>query len=455
MTPPELAAQVERYLDSDRNGAAELLAKRLRERDRTLGDRVLAVTYFRLSRWESLRNLLAEAERDGRLDDKLREIRLAARVGLGTQEMLGAERHPLVEGDMLTEVRAQRPKTLLVRGETLMLLLARRVGLAKGAVPSKTALEDADREIVAEVGSLLDAEGKDPDALRLALVSMVAIEKTREGLALVSRKVAKLPAKARESVDMLLARVDLGDAVRNADVSAVERALSAVDAKIKQLENRAYSEGAPLVLFSVIGHLSASTFGGKALTPAELASARTNLERIAWAFDTSTDPGLELEQMRTLTLGTLAFLARDPSAASHYFRLARSLRANPFGNFAGAMASLLVDDGVGAFDQCQRIPPDERAEFAQLAAACRATAIIRGGGDPTAALKEVLALWGDAQVPEVIGGRVLRPIFTGIFNVGLSVSPSEPMVLVIEPRPLLVLLPELVTDRATIEERLR
>jgi hypothetical protein len=58
-------------------------------------------------------------------------------------------------------------------------------------------------------------------------------------------------------------------------------------------------------------------------------------------------------------------------------------------------------------------------------------------------------------VPDVIGDRVLRPIFSGIFNVGLSVSESQPLTLVIEPRPLLVLLPELVTDRTTIEERLR
>jgi hypothetical protein len=451
-TVDEVTAQIARDLGAGRHGSVELLAKSLRERAPETALRVLAVLYFRLERWESLRTLFAEASREGRLDAHLEGIRLAAQVGLMTQVHLGAAPHPLIEGDVEAAVR--RVPGLVGRGGALILMLARRAGLSQATPVDEAAVAALDREIRAEVGRLLDAEPRSPEALELAVVAMAGIEATAEGLTRVEKRVAKIPAEARPRLDSLRLRVALGEAFRSGDAKAVGLATRAIDSKIKQLENQDEVR-AGLVIASVAGQFAELTLSKRAPTEDELNRARERLEAVAWSLDRTTEGGRELEQTRLLTLASLEVLGGRPQDAVMHFSAARSERGGTLAELGGGLAALLVDDGVGAVELCRRVPDGARADLAQLVSACVASGLTKVGEDPTPALRQVLALWDAAGLPRDLGGRPLRPIFTGAFNIGLAVSHDRPVALGLTSRPLLLLLPELVPSRDGLEARLK
>jgi hypothetical protein len=104
------------------------------------------------------------------------------------------------------------------------------------------------------------------------------------------------------------------------------------------------------------------------------------------------------------------------------------------------------DDARGA-TLCARADKGERPAMAQLLSAC-----VAGGSEgeaAKAAWRDVLALWESAKTPAV--AAAMRPLFYGTFDIGVRVVHGEPFSLVLEARPIVALVPELVPERTVVE----
>jgi len=447
--PGEVAPQVERYQRLDRAGAAEGLARQFMRAAPDLGTSVAAELFFKLERWETLRSLFEEARSGGRMTPRLAELEVLMRAALAVRSALGAA--VTVDGNVLADLEASTLAPLVKRGERVMVLLARWLGGVGDKATTQKALDQA-------VADVLKNHGEEVDGLSVVLIAMVGNDRLDEGLKALKPKVDGLRKKVTRSRDgdaiaglaafeSLLARVDLGMALRLRDGKRVTRALKAMG----QVKRDALSgvQKAELAVAEVVGRLSAVVFSGA--KELNVDGAQKELGALEWDLPRTTMAGRLVLQARALTLGTLGQWAGQGEVAVSRWLEARSLQSGAMAHLAGGLAQKLVGDDAGGATLCARADKGERPATAQLLSACVAAG--SEGEAAKAAWSEVLALWESAKTPPV--AAAMRPLFYGTFDIGVRVVNGEPFSLVLEARPIVALVPELVPERAVVEGLVR
>ncbi|MFO0745343.1 MAG: hypothetical protein U1F43_06675 [Myxococcota bacterium] len=460
-------AQVFRYLRVGRPGAAELLVRDVLGRWPADAQswHAAAEAYYLLGRYESLRVLFLDAESGGHFDARLREVRIAARMMLRVHESLGEMHHPLADGDLDGDLDAYvaasggKGSTAELAAHVARMFIAIADWMGKKNGPAAGPAFDAASK---RIEALVLARPKDPEALRAALVAWAGIEKATVGVQRVSALAAKLPADQALGVSFLLARVEAGVALRERDPVGMKSALARFAAIDKILSKKPGSAAAGTIdraaytLAATTARLAAKVLTGEPVSEPDLGLARGALAGIDGAFDLSSDDGRALAQGRALTAGTLALLARDVSAPDQ-FRLARAAKRDELGLLAGGIVQVLAGDALGAGELYERASVEATRPAIQQWLAFASYQAAAQTGDTASAKRALTAAvdqWDAAKLPAVAQPGSVRPLFVGDFNIGLRVSPGEPLALDIRASPVLTLIPEIVTSKAEAQAAL-
>lgn len=443
----EVADQIARLVRLDRVGAAEQLARRAMELEPELGFVAAAELFFRLERWQSLATLFADAKARGLSNERLSQLETLTLVAMHVRQALGHAVTP--GGDPIAALEATTLPPLVKRAQVAMLSTARFMGAPQ---PERTAALGAVDRAVAE---LLKHHGAEPTGLGAVLISMLGTDRLDAGLKLIAPKMAALGKAARKKgaapaelaafaeLASLIGRVELGMGFRERDPRRITRALSAMK-KIGPAERQALgvTKAAELQLAEVTGALALEALGGEVKSYALIEPLQE------WALPRTTTNGRNALQARAMLLGTLAALKGEDGVAVSRWLEARTVLTGPVAFLAGGLVQLVIGDVYGASTLCSRAEQGERPALAQALAACVAKGV--EGPDAKKAWGEVLSFWRDVRLSDGPLPRA-RPLFYGTFDIGVKVMTGQPIELILDARPVVTLVPELVPSRAEVE----
>lgn len=443
----EVVAQIDRLVRLDRMGAAEQLARRAMELEPEVGFVAAAELLFRLERWQSLATLFADAKTRGISNERLSQLEALTLVAMSLRQALGHAVTP--SGDPIAALEGSTLSPLVKRTQVAMLSTARFMGAAKDQ--QAAAREAVDRA----VADLLKHHGGEPNGLGAVLISMLGSDRLDAGLKLVAPKMSALEKAARKKgapeaqlaafaeLASLVGRVELGMGLRDRDPKRITRALNTMK-KIGPAERNALGvmKAAELQLAEVTGALALEALRG------EVTSFKLVEPLQEWALPRTSTNGRNALQARAMLLGTLAALKGEDGVAVSRWLEARAVLSGPVAFLAAGLVQLVIGDVAGASALCERAEDGERPALAQALAAC----VAKGAEGPAAkkAWGEVLSFWRDVALPDGPLPRA-RPLFYGSFDVGVKVMTGQPIAVILDARPVVTLVPELVPSRSEVE----
>lgn len=401
-----LASEVWRRLRLGRIGAAESLARDAEK----LGDRTLvAAVGVDLGRVTPLAEVLATK------DARLLELVVAAEAKRAIGRLVGTRsRGELALDAALDAYEAQAAPGLVVQ---LRLLSA----LAK-----QTEGHDGDeawRRFVA-------APDKDLGAAMLGLFAALVRDRWQAD---VPALVASLSGPVKVAAQALVARTDLGLALRTRDGARIDAVLP-----------RLGGDDAAMVLARIVAARAAEVLSGAPIEVAGLDRDRQALGKIAFAFDETTPAGQRLAQARAFTLAVLAGRANANDDTLELLREARRF-GGALAGLAGGTAQLLAQDAQGAFELCERTRSEDRI-VRQALATCQAL-----GRPSKKAWRVVEAGWDEAGLPPILQPGTARPLF--VPEVVIAVDFERGLRLQVAYEPVSTLLPELLPARSEVLQR--
>jgi tetratricopeptide (TPR) repeat protein len=444
----DLVAQIARLQRLDRVGAADALARQAAQLDPDVGLVAAAELFFKLERWQSLATIFADAKQRGFTDERLVHLEALAQAGLAVRQALGSAVADGKDADRAIESSTLPP--LVKLGQLAMVRTAQWMG-----APPETRAE-ALAAVDKTVADLLSRHGGEPTALGVVLIAMLGTERLDAGLKLLAPKLQALEKAAKKNAALaapiaeirsLVARVELGMGFRERDKARIARAVTAMK-KIGAAERKALgvSKAAELELAEVTGALALEALGGGIKSTKLIESLRE------WDLSGANRTGRVTLQARAMLLGTMALLGGQDGVAVSRWLEARSLHTGSVGFLAAGLVQRVTGDHFGAGTLCARAELGERPALAQLLAAC-----VAQGAEGEGAKKawgEVLSHWRGARLPDGPLPAV-RPLFYGTFEIGVKVVAGEPLELILDARPVVTLVPELVEERARVEELAR
>lgn len=443
----EVVAQIDRLVRLDRLGAAEQLARQATELEPELGFVAAAELFFRLERWQSLTTLFADAKTRGVSNERLSNLEALSLVAMNMRQALGHAVTP--SGDPVAALEASTLAPIVKRAQLAMLAAARWMSAPEDQRAAATTAVDR------AVGELLKHHGEDTTGLGAVLIAMLGTDRLDAGLKLIAPKMAALERAARKrgaeqsqvaavaELASLLARVELGMGFRERDPKRITRAMAAMK-KIGPAPRAALGvmKAAELQLAEVAGALALEALSG------EVKSFSLVDPMLEWALPRTTTTGRTALQARAMLLGTVAALKGEDGVAVSRWLEARTVTAGPVAFLAAGLVQLVIGDVYGAATLCARAESGERPALAQTLAACVAKGI--EGPEAKKAWGEVLSFWRGARLPDGPLPRA-RPLFYGTFDIGVRVATGEPLALILDARPVVTLVPELVPQRSEVE----
>lgn len=434
-SPEELAAAAWRRLRQGRSGAARRLARVLRERfPLTLAawhtGAEIAVADGQLGEVEAI---LAEADRQQvPRDARLEAAHLAALVNRALDRALVSRRglRPERQRALQTALEAWA-----ARGPPRKRLLQLRVLVALAEHLSRQA--GAEERLVRAADALAGEAALDPVSARLLLLT----ELVRERWTDPARVLSALEDPARPEIASLIARIELGLALKVRDRPRLEES----ERQLRALGDR----DAALRMAQVIAARAGQILNGAAIPTKGLDADRRALASLAFAFDETRRSGRLRAQARALTLATLEQRAGHPARAAELLREARRF-GGELAPLAAGLAQLLIDDVAGAGELCARGTALD-VSVRQLLQICRALG--EAGAAARAAWREVDALWDGAGLVPVLQSGTARPLFVPDFTLQVQLAPGEPLTVVADLEPVVLLVPELAPDRGEVRRR--
>lgn len=444
----DVVAQIARLQRLDRVGAADALARQAAQLDPDVGLVAAAELFFKLERWQSLATVFADARQRGFTNERLSHLEALSQASLAVRQALGSA---VADGTNAVAIIEGSTLPPLVKQSQLAMV---RTAQWMGATPETktTALAAVDKV----VGDILKQHGQEPTALGVVLISMLGTDRLDAGLKLLAPKVQALERAAKKKAELvgpvgeirsLIARVELGMGFRERDSKRIARAVAAMK-KIGATERKALGvvRAAELELAEVAGELALEALDG-GIKSHKLIEALSE-----WELSAVSKTGRVTLQARAMLLGTVARLAGQDGLAVSRWLEARSLNSSSVGFLAAGLVQKVIGDTFGAATLCARAEQGERPALAQMLAACVAEG--QEGDEARKAWGEVLSHWrgarlGDGPMPAV------RPLFYGTFEIGVMVVAGEPLDLVLDARPVVTLVPELVGERTKVEELAR
>jgi|GEM_PF-3191792 len=455
-------AQLHRYWWRGRDGAAILLAKRLEKEhfDVPAARHAVAEAWLATERMDELQALLIRAERDGGLDSRLLEARIAWAVRMAIPTSISAASGPPADARLDADLKrlaaegGERGKLVGHAARLLIPIGERRAELSSGR-------EEASPKLLARFEKAAAAGLSDlPSSLEmrlLALAGYVAFGEPLDGVALAAKGLDALSEDDRRSLSLLLAQVELGYAARSRDRAKLDAARAKLDAIAEGLpKKRPAGWDEPAWKYTrAIAELASDVLDGATLSEAAAKKALATLPRPLVDFDVEAAGGAIYAQGLAATRGTLMLaLDRKDEAVAAFGRLRLLAPSEPVSKLATAQVQLMVGDASGAWELLNDgLGGDLRPIEAFLARKWRAiTASFAGEAEAAAReAKEQLALWDVAKAPDEVAPRSPRPLFVGDFNVGLRFMPGEPLRVDVHATPIVLLLPDAPQTRAEVE----
>ncbi len=457
-TAATLIEQLARYMRLRRHEAAEVLVKELiEEHGRELGAlEAAAEALFTWRRYDRLQLVLEEAEQAGPLSVRLLEARMAAAADARMDALRGGPGHALGRGDLeadLVRYGALRGEEGRFVADSIRLFLLAgeaMVARAKGAKVSK--------ELIARTRKLIEAgfagRAGSGDMLRLALGATVALEGADASMELARKRLNELPEGEREAVALLLARIETGYGVRRRDVKLLETAWKRLEG-LRRGGVLAKGPAGPLLQLAwVNAKVARATLRGPDEVKRVAGEVLPELLKLTDVFDESEEEGRLLAQAVSNGVGALAFVLGQNDLAREALTRSRRLDAAPgLARLAAAQSVLLGGDAAGAHGLMQdALPLAERPELTFAFRKWLALAANQAGSAHVAAehMREMLALWPDAGIADVVGGASVAPLFFGDYNVHVLLEAGRPMRTVIETMPIVTFVPDFPHDRVEV-----
>lgn len=459
-TRGEATAQIARYRRVGRDGAALALAERLVGvyPDEPTVYVAAAELYVAERAYGRLAALLKAAEARGILGLRLREARVAAVVQARVDRAVGAPAHALADVDIAPDLE-QIEGLDAARGRRVRLVaqLLERIALAQGARRTGAAEAPADAlaAMRADTEAALREAPADPVLWKLGAAALVGADRPRDAMALLEKGLRAVSAADARVLGALLARMEAGYGVREADAKLLKSARARADrVGDAPLAGAGPGDGAVWRAFRVVLDATERAFRGKALRAGEARVAIRALPEIDVDFDETDPDGRLAEAATAATIGALAFAADDGGLAVNALKQVRRFASDEVvAKLASGQAQLIAGDPRGAYEiLADAEGGDARPAVAFALEKSLAWAAGQAGDDATAAehMRKLLALWDVARAPDVAEAHGAQPLFIGDFHVGLALEPGEPLAAVVVAAPVLMLVPDLPHDREAI-----
>lgn len=459
----EATVQIARYRRVGRDGAALALAERLLGLDPEAPTVLVAAAelYVAEHTYGRLAELLKGAEARGLLGLRLREARVAGVVQARVDRALGQPAHPLADVDIGPDL-AQLEALNATSGRRVRLVasLLEKIALAQGArrgdagaVPAATLAA-----IRADVEAALTEAPGDPMLWKLGAAALVGADRPRDAMALLERGIKAVAAADGRALGALLARMEAGYGVREADAKLLRAAKARAEGvRDAPLVGAGPGDGAVWRTFRVVLDVTERAFRGKALAATEALVAMKALPGIDMDFDETDPDGRLAEAAAAATTGALAFVVDDGALAVHALKQVRRFAAGEVvAKLATGQAQLIAGDPQGAYELLAEAEGGDArpaVAFALQKALAWAATQLGDGATATEHLRKMLALWDVARAPDVAKAHGAAPVFLGDFHVGLVFEAERPLEASVVAAPVLLLVPDLPHDRGAIRGR--
>ncbi len=418
-----------------------------------------AAIFQQRGRAESLRHLFADAEASGRLDDRLREFRIAALVESSLGEAMGGP--PL---GALREVFAADLEWLRSRegGPFVADVAAVLDALGRFVVAEKRGDAKAEgAELERLAAALLGAHGDLPDAWKVAIAIEAALGTLAKGPGKAAGRLGAKKGPAFTRLKALAARIEAAYALRGRDAARMKRALGGLDRTLGPLGK--LGDGDAGIRYDVQAHrllretilLVQATSNPEKLDRRKVAASVGVLGELRGAIDRAEPRGRELTQAVDLAMAFAAFALDDVDSAAEAFRRARRYAELPLGR--AIAASVLLVQGRAPAEAIQfldrGLDTDSGDHARQYLMVSRAQAARMAGDDALAAesMAEALRLWDAAGLgPTTLGGAP-RGIVSSSASVSVGVELGGALAVHVSLEPIVTLFPDFETTRADFE----
>ena len=400
-----LSVEVWRRLRLGRAGAAETVAREAERRgDRTL----MAAVGVELGRSLPLPEVVAAK------DPRLLELVVAAEAKRAIDRLVGKRSR----GELALDAALDAYEAAAAPGLVAQLRLV-------SALAKQTEGTNAD----AAWQRFVAAPDKTIGAAMLGLFAALVRDRWQAD---VPPLMASLSGSVKVEAAAIVQRTELGLALRARDRGRLDAALAAIS-----------GDDAATVLARIVGARAQQVLSGAPLDVAGIDRDRQALGKIAFTFDETTPVGQRLAQARVFTLAVLTGRAKANDETLELLREARR-HGGALAGLAGGVAQLLVQDGQGAFELCERTSDDRVVR--QALATCQAL-----GRPSKKAWRAVEASWDDAGLPPILQPGTARPLFVPEFMI--SVDFEQGLQLQVAFEPVSTLLPELLPARSEVLRR--